>query len=242
MRPIVPLAADIEPPSVLIAGWMAESSAPRPFVLFPEVLVSDDKAAVTLPVTMHNRLWKWPALVGPINIAGGSPSMVATPSEIPTIDSGLSLPAITAWPRGDDASPPLPFSDVMPTQKIPCPEQEAMGLRNVWTRAHPTLPMWAPEIVGGWVGGSNARFVISGVTRGSTGSPLGGCNVIAMSTEEMAVARDPDAVIVDIEVSDANGAFALQVPRNVAHMLVGYKAGSPDVAGVTVNTLQPVEV
>jgi hypothetical protein len=239
VRPILELASDVEVPSVLVAGWQKESVSPPPFVLFPKALITNGDKPVALPMTTHMRLWKWPAMVGPINMAGGRPQMTPTPTELPTVDSGLSLPVIPAWPRGDDVMAPTPTYGMEPTPTIPRPEQELMGIRNVWTRGHPTLPMRAPVLVGGFVGGSNVRFVIRGTTKDGTGTPLAACTVIALRSGEMAAPLDPDAVVVDVETSDAGGAYSVQVPKNEPHQLIGYKVGSPDQAGVTVNTVMP---
>jgi len=74
-------------------------------------------------------------------------------------------------------------------------------------------------------------FSIAGVTRDSTGAPLGNCIVDWFDT---ATDRKLDTV-----TSDANGLFEFRnagQPPN-AYYLVAYLAGAPDVAGTTVNTL-----
>ena len=76
---------------------------------------------------------------------------------------------------------------------------------------------------------------ISGVTYDSTGAVLPGC---AVHLKNRADDRQWDQT-----VSDADGSFMLTIPvglnqaQNTTWYLVAYKAGSPDVAGVTINTL-----
>lgn len=248
MKPIVPLAADdadaLAPPSALVAGWMMESSTPNLFTLFPNVLVTDNGRPVELPMTMHMRLWAWPREVGPINVAGDHPRTTTTPRELGG-DSGLFLPSIPSWPRGDDPMATTPTYGLVDSEKIPSPEQDAMGIRNVWTR-QPTLPMYAPSPIGGLTIGSNVRFVISGVTRDGTGAALGSCTVSAFRVDELVYPNDPDVFsdpMVSQTVSDAStGSYSIQVGFNTAHQLTGYKTGSPDLAGITVNTVTPVAV
>jgi hypothetical protein len=69
------------------------------------------------------------------------------------------------------------------------------------------------------------------VTRDSAGLALGNCRV-----ELFVTARD---VAIAEVVSDAAGNFAFDMPGTGPFYLVAYKAGSPDIAGTTVNTLMP---
>jgi hypothetical protein len=248
VRPICELAADdlsgVAVPTFLVAGWMMESAPSPAFTLLPMPLALQPEAFAAprpvLPMTMHMRLWKWPALVGPINVAGSRPQMTPTPQELPTVDSGLYLPVMPTWPRGDDQIASTPTYALDPTPTIPRPEQELLGLRNVWTRHHPTLPMWAPEIVGGFVGGSNVRQVLSGVTRDGTGVALAACTVKAFRADQIVIPFDQDVAMVATTVSDGGGAYTLEVRENAPHQLTGYKTGSPDLAGITLNTVLPV--
>lgn len=72
-------------------------------------------------------------------------------------------------------------------------------------------------------------WIISGTTRDSTGVALGLCTVD--------VFRTIDDVRVVTVTSDVNGAFSVQTPDWGQYYLVAYLAGSPDVAGTSVNTL-----
>jgi len=77
------------------------------------------------------------------------------------------------------------------------------------------------------------RWLITGVTKDSTGAALGNCTVTIFTT----VDNMPRATYV----SDAAGNYSISVDGNAqTRFAVSYKAGSPDVAGTTVNTLVPV--
>lgn len=75
-------------------------------------------------------------------------------------------------------------------------------------------------------------FGIVGVTRDSTGVPLGNCMVHLFKTQS-------DQFITEV-MSDAGGNFR-HTPENnsESYYLVAYKPGGTDVAGTTVNTLIP---
>lgn len=70
---------------------------------------------------------------------------------------------------------------------------------------------------------------IFGVTKDSTGAVLASCTVDLF--------RTVNDVRVDSLDSDAVGAYEFRVGLSTAYYVVAYKAGSPDVAGTTVNTL-----
>lgn len=71
---------------------------------------------------------------------------------------------------------------------------------------------------------------IFGVTKDSSGTPLGGCLCLLF--------RTPDNVQVDSAVSDGSGNYEFRTAGlTTAYYVVAYKAGGPDLAGTTVNTL-----
>ena len=75
------------------------------------------------------------------------------------------------------------------------------------------------------------RFTLSGITKDNTGAILGSCVVN--------VFRTSDNVFIGTTTSDAvTGAYSYSGIGQVDHFEVSYKAGSPDVAGTTVNTLR----
>lgn len=72
-------------------------------------------------------------------------------------------------------------------------------------------------------------FAIIGVTKDSTGAALGSCRVVLFRTVDDSIAAQT--------VSDASGNYRVDASPAIAHYAVAYKAGAPDVSGVTVNTL-----
>lgn len=72
-------------------------------------------------------------------------------------------------------------------------------------------------------------YSISGTTRDSTGAALGACAVKLF--------RTADDSLVNQTVSNASGLYITPASNLLAHYLVTYKVGSPDVTGASVNTL-----
>jgi hypothetical protein len=82
--------------------------------------------------------------------------------------------------------------------------------------------------------GDSKRFILTGITYDGLGStPLAGCRVVALWTENIAVGK---VCVISETVSDGSGNFSLQVTGRPC-MLFAYLPGSPDRAGLTVNTL-----
>jgi hypothetical protein len=79
--------------------------------------------------------------------------------------------------------------------------------------------------------GQNSRLGIAGVTRDQYGSAIVSCTVKLFKTSD-------DSLVSQI-VSDATtGEYLLSTPYYPdTHYIVAYKAGSPNIAGATVNTL-----
>lgn len=77
----------------------------------------------------------------------------------------------------------------------------------------------------------NASWVkISGITKDATGAPLPFCDVDLIYTVNDVTYRHTQ--------SDATGAYAFDVmAADGPFYVVAYKAGAPDVAGTSVNTL-----
>lgn len=92
----------------------------------------------------------------------------------------------------------------------------------------PSLP-----VVRGFISGESPYFekpyAIAGVTRDSTGAALGVCNVTLFRTNDDSIAGRT--------ISDASGNYLIVASPALTHYVVSYKAGSPDVAGTTLNTL-----
>ena len=76
---------------------------------------------------------------------------------------------------------------------------------------------------------STTTEIISGVTKDSAGASLGSCVVQLFRTPS-------DTLVAEI-TSDASGNYSFSNPGSGPFYVVAYKAGSPDVAGTTVNTL-----
>lgn len=83
------------------------------------------------------------------------------------------------------------------------------------------------------------RYTVSGVTKDSAGAVLGDCNVEVYETS------DPQNRLVGATVSDADGNYSIDVngpDTEMTFFAVANKAGAPDVAGTTVNTLPGIEI
>ena len=79
---------------------------------------------------------------------------------------------------------------------------------------------------------SRANFRVSGVTRTSAGISLAGCRVELFLTGS----DTPQQTVI----SDASGNYNFWSPGTGPFYIVAYKAGAPDVAGTSVNTLLPI--
>jgi hypothetical protein len=77
------------------------------------------------------------------------------------------------------------------------------------------------------------RWVVNGTTFDSTGAVLASCVVLLFETATN--------LWRGITLSDGNGAYVIDAAPGVAYFLVWYKAGAPDVAGSSVNTVLAVE-
>lgn len=76
-------------------------------------------------------------------------------------------------------------------------------------------------------------YTISGVTKDAAGVPVTGCSVVLYRTADDSIAAR------DIS-DDVTGAFRIDASSEITHYAVAYKSGSPDLAGVTVNTLSAI--
>jgi hypothetical protein len=81
---------------------------------------------------------------------------------------------------------------------------------------------------------ARTNFGLAGVSRDSSGAVLGSCTIKLF--------RTADDTLAAKTVSDASGNWSLPVMLSGPFYLVEYKAGSPDVAGTSVNTLVPTQV
>lgn len=84
---------------------------------------------------------------------------------------------------------------------------------------------------------SAQRWALTGVTRDSTGAALGNCAVVVMETGRINVGG---AAVDAMTTSDGSGNYSVELPNNGAHSAFAYLVGSPNRAGVTLNTITPV--
>lgn len=78
--------------------------------------------------------------------------------------------------------------------------------------------------------GSSSRYVFRGITRDQYGSAVGTCSVLLY--------RTATNVLIDSATSDPLGNFELTTTFYPdTHYIVAHKTGSPDIDGVTPNTL-----
>lgn len=121
---------------------------------------------------------------------------------------------VAYYPVGGDASP----------EPDRWKNRYDLTLGNAPTKAeHPRL--YPPNT--GWQLDGIPLFIV-GITRDNVGNPLGGCTVKRFRTS--------DDVLLSSTTSDGSGNYSLPGDTSPSY-LVAYKAGSPDVAGVTVNTI-----
>lgn len=99
------------------------------------------------------------------------------------------------------------------------PQQDMMGASGGW------------DVMQRPTGGQQRKRII-GTTRDGAGAVLGSCIVQGFRTS--------DDLFAGEMTSDTAGYFEFCTSMTENHYLVAYKAGSPDVAGTTVNTLAPV--
>jgi hypothetical protein len=85
-------------------------------------------------------------------------------------------------------------------------------------------------------GGTQTKNAIRGVTKDNVGTPVANAIVQGFVTAT-------DIFIGEVTSRD-DGTYTLMTEqlKTTAHYLVAYKAGSPDIAGTTVNTLLPTNV
>ena len=85
--------------------------------------------------------------------------------------------------------------------------------------------------------GAVAAMGFVGYSRDAYGSILGGCTMKLFKTADGSYPATKDTKVYEV-VSDSTGWYSLYTPYHPdTHYIVSFKAGSPDVQGVTVNTL-----
>lgn len=76
---------------------------------------------------------------------------------------------------------------------------------------------------------ATSSIYVNGVTRDGTGAALASCVVRLFRTH--------DNILVDQSLSDGSGLYTLRCSGSGTFYVVAYKAGAPDLAGTTINTL-----
>lgn len=71
---------------------------------------------------------------------------------------------------------------------------------------------------------------LAGITKDSSGTPVGGCTVKVFRT-------DNDLLVGQVLSDPTTGVYEYSVQPGDEYYVVAYKAGAPDLAGTTVNTL-----
>jgi Concanavalin A-like lectin/glucanases superfamily len=119
-----------------------------------------------------------------------------------------------------------------PLVGVTSPEIDLIGRRELTVTGatiapQPRLILPIGQVVGRF--GSHT-FLLTGQTKNSSGAALGGCTVRLFRTS--------DNLLIATTTSDGSGNYSFTVgDGTTAYYAVAYLAGSPDVAGTTVNTL-----
>ena len=82
------------------------------------------------------------------------------------------------------------------------------------------------------------RYLITGITKDSTGAALDGCSISVFECSTL-TNGEPKKRLVNTTISDSLGNYSIEVHSGIGmtFQCVAYKAGGTDVAGITVNTL-----
>jgi hypothetical protein len=195
-----------------------------------------------LPMTAHQRLYQWPD-VGPVNYSRARYGKSAAPVEIASRDQDWPMPETLA-PLGYDGAA-IFGADLERVVVQPRPEIMQMEGKSLWS-VRTELPVTMLMRRGVLMQDSGiVRYTIDGVTRNGAGAALAGCTVTLFDAGELAVGWNPDAMadpVAATTVSDGAGQFHFEVRTPGNYQMQAYLSGSPDLAGVTVNTVHPVAV
>jgi hypothetical protein len=85
---------------------------------------------------------------------------------------------------------------------------------------------------------STIQWLISGVTRDGNGNALGNCVVTILETGRIATNSNP---VITSVVSGGSGNYSVSVPMNTSYQIIAYLSDSPDKAGITINTITPIQ-
>ena len=231
--------SDMEDPPPVPALFL--SSEAIPFISPFETFAYGVTLWPSYPMTFYQRTYQWPP-VGPMYF-DVERSVSLPPKEVPLGQTDWSLRPVSAVPIFDIYQEVPPDIDGQALDVETIIPQRGNRNRAVWT-VRKTMPL-APTVFirNVQLEGDTGRFVIAGVTRDSAGAALGSCRVVVMRSDRIAINQDIQAnPIVADTMSDGSGNYSVQVGANVPHQLTAYKAGSPDVAGITRSDVRPTVV
>jgi hypothetical protein len=103
----------------------------------------------------------------------------------------------------------------------------------------PILPTTVGQHMMEYYTESTQKWFISGATMNSSGVPIGGCRIVVLQTNK--IGYNPDAYsnpVIGETISDGDGNYSIQVDYE-SFQVLAYLPGSPDLAGVTINTITP---
>lgn len=87
---------------------------------------------------------------------------------------------------------------------------------------------------------SSQRWVISGTTRDSAGTAIGGCRVVLIDASRMAPGLDSTVVDTLTSAAVPTGGFTFEVSGGGDYWIIAYLPGSPDRAGASLHPVTPV--
>ena len=127
-----------------------------------------------------------------------------------------------------------PFSTSLPRNEI----KNSGIIKNLTA---PILPKSFGQHMMEYYTETSQKYMITGVTRDGAGNPLGGCRVVVFQTNKITSNTDQYSNPYEGEtVSDGGGNYSIQMDSNEIFQIIAYLPGSPDVAGITINTITPI--
>jgi hypothetical protein len=265
---ILPLLRD--PTDIIVQGEQLVYDTPPVSILNPILqgqVIGNTILSSPIPVVMvgQSELYAVPTQIGPKVMSGGEVVMidVGTKTANPFVDStqkwlnSMTLVDATGFRTyleadllgameanyftnreliGDTDNSLLG----MPTMYMPRTEINASGLAKRVTSSN--LPAsFMTRSLEPFID-STEKWFITGTTMDSNSSPVANCRVIVLLTYKIKANSDNYGnPIIGETVSDTNGCYSLQVVYSGPYQVIAYLPGSPDLAGVTVNSIIPTE-
>lgn len=191
----------------------------------PDCTAMTQAIEFALPMTMHQRLYQWPAEgVGPTNSASGVTTS-PTPKEIPMGQADFALAPVTVVAIAGQM-PELPRIGLDTETVIP---PRGGRLSAQWT-VYPTMPWTVYPLIRPVVGDAKL-FTITGTVYDATGvTPVAGVRVVAICFCSIGFGKA--GYTVAETVSDGSGNYSLVSTSRPTQVQV-YKDGSPSLAGVS---------